>query len=93
MIEPCLLTSVLERVAAMPQVADEHLLGCLRESFAGLHLSLCRDDDVPPRLGCAAENAYCRLYYVTRGEHCLSLTSDAGAASGLVVALIDEGDA
>ena len=93
MIEAPLLANVLDRVAAQPGLPDELLLAGLRESFAGLHLSLCRDDDVPPLLGWAAENAYCRLYYVTRGDHCLSLTSDAAAASGLVIALLDEDEA
>ena len=90
MIEAPLLADVLDRVAALPGLPDELLLGRLRESFEGLHLSLCRDDDVPPRLPSAAENECCRLYYVTQGGHCLSLTSDAAAASGLVVALIYE---
>jgi hypothetical protein len=44
---------------------------------------------MPPRLAAVAENSCCRLYYVDSSDHCLRLTSDAAAASGLVVALID----
>ncbi len=40
---------------------------------------------MPPALG----NARCRLYYLDAGEHCVKLTRDAAAASGLVVALLD----
>ncbi len=84
------LETVLSRVVAARQVPDEVLLGELRREFAGLHVSLCRADDVPTRVPSAAANDACRLYYVASDEHCLSLTGDAAAASGLLVALLDE---
>jgi hypothetical protein len=55
-----------------------------------MHFSICSDDDMPLRLSPAAGNAYCQLYYVDSGDHCLRLTTDAEAATGLVVALCDE---
>ena len=84
------LERVLRTVAAARKVPDEVLLGELRREFAGLHVSLCRADDVPARVPSVAANEACRLYYVASGEHCLSLTGDAAAASGLLVALLDE---
>ena len=86
------LERVLGRVAAARKVPDEVLLGELRRDFAGLHVSLCRADDVPIRVPSVAANDACRLYYVASGEHCLSLTGDATAASGLLVALLDENE-
>ena len=43
----------------------------------------------PARMSPAAQNAVCCLYYVTSTGHCLSLSTDAESASGLVVALVD----
>ena len=80
----------LEKVAAARSVPDEILLGDLRKDFAGLHVSLCRADDIPARVPSAAANDACRLYYVASSDHCLSLTGDPAAASGLLVALLDQ---
>lgn len=84
------LETVLNAVAAARKVPDEVLLGELRRELAGLHVSLCRADDVPLRVPSVAANDACRLYYVASGEHCLSLTGDPAAASGLLVARLDE---
>jgi hypothetical protein len=64
----------------------------LRQAFPGRHVSVCNEDDIPPRLAAAAENSACLIYYVASGEHCLSLTNDAAAATGIVVALRGEDD-
>ena len=90
MIDAPLLERVLATLAALAAQPDETVLGRLRQDFDGVHFSLCRDDDVPARVACAAANAVCRLYYVASGEHCLSLTGDAAAASGLLVAWLTE---
>ena len=92
MINAELLDEVLGQLSPPPPVPDGQLATRLRERFPGIHLSVCFDDDVPPRLPPAAENAHCRLYYVDAGDHCLRLTSDAEAATGLVVALLDDDD-
>lgn len=64
----------------------------LRAAFSGMHITVCGEDDVPPRLPPAAENSVCFLYYVDASEHCLKLTTDAEAASGIVVALRGDED-
>lgn len=72
--------------------STDALLSALRETFHGVHFSVCSDEDIPARLPSAAETGYCRLYYVDSGGHCLRLTDDAEAATGLVVAMLDEDD-
>ena len=88
MISNTLVKEVLDHVAAAACLQEEPLLASLRERFEEIHVSVCRDDDMPSRIPFAAENALCRVYYVSSGDHCLSLTSDAGSATGLVVALV-----
>ncbi len=89
MIEAALLEDVLAQVArqAGPILLDQELAVRLRSAFPGVHITVCGDDDIPPRLPAAAGNDVCQLYYVGGGEHCLTLTTDAGAASGIVVAM------
>ena len=83
--------SLLERVMAVvsPQLGYDEQARQLRTAFPGVHITVCSEDDVPPRLPPAAENAACCLYYVDANEHCLKLTTDADAATGVAVALRD----
>ena len=92
MIDAATLTQVLDQVASRPRVDYETLVGHLRRSFPSMHITVCGEDDIPARLRAAAGNALCELYYVNAGEHCLSLTDDAAAATGLAVALRDGDD-
>ena len=89
MIADALLSEVLDRIATQAGAPEELLLAELRQAFPGVHFSVCRDDDMPARMSPAAQNAVCCLYYVTSTSHCLSLSTDAESASGLVVALVD----
>lgn len=91
-IAPDFLDQVLAQVASAPSCIHEALAQNLRAAFPGRHLSVCNDDDIPPRLKPAAENTACLIYYVASGAHCLSLTDDAAAATGIVVALRGEDD-
>lgn len=74
--------------AADPRLADIDLQKQLREHFDGLRIVVCNDDDVAPNMPAAHDNARCRIYYLDANEHCVRLTREAGAASGLVVGLI-----
>mgnify|MGYP000848270418 CR=1 FL=1 len=89
MIENSLLERVMDQVTQHAAELSDVLVTHLRKTFPGIHLSVCSDDDMPSRLTHAASNAFCRLYYVDSGEHCLRLTTDAESATGLVVALRD----
>lgn len=90
MIDQALMGNVMEFMESRSRDSTDVLLQALREEFRGIHFSVCNDDDVPPRLSAAAESGFCRLYYVDSGGHCLRLTDDAEAATGLVVAMLDE---
>ncbi|KAF0166432.1 MAG: hypothetical protein FD157_380 [Rhodocyclaceae bacterium] len=90
MIAAGMLASVADSVAeASPFIADIDLQHLLRAEYDGLRVVVCNDDDVPVNMPPALGNARCRLYYLDAGEHCVKLTRDASAASGLVVALLD----
>jgi hypothetical protein len=90
MIDAALLEAVLSGVS--PRLTFDDLARQLRASFPGVHITVCGEDDVPPRLPPAAENEFCYLYYVDASEHCLKLTTDAEAATGVAVALRSEDD-
>jgi hypothetical protein len=94
MIEPALLDQVLAKVAAAtgPASYGDGLTALLRASFPGTRITVCGEDDIPARLPAAATGAGCRLYYVDASEHCLKLTTEAAAASGIVVALCGDDD-
>ena len=92
MIEAALLAKVMDQVVSRPNIAEDALAGHLRSTFPGVHFSVCSDNDIPVRLNSVAGNDFCRLYYVASSDHCLSLTTDAEAATGLVVALCDGDD-
>lgn len=85
MIEAELLGRIMAGV--VPSLTFDDLTRRLRAAFPGIHITVCGEDDVPPRLPPAAENDCCGLYYVDASEHCLKLTADASAATGVVVAL------
>ena len=79
---------LLERVAAaVTATADE---GDLRRQFPGVRITVCSDDDIPPRLAAAHETAVARFYYGDASQHCVKLSADAGSASGIVVGLTGE---
>ncbi len=87
-MDPALLGQVADHVtAADPRLADIDLQNALRARFAGMRIVVCNDDDVAPNMPAALETRRCRLYYLDAGEHCVRLTREAEAASGLVVGL------
>lgn len=91
MIAAGVLEQVADSVAeASPFLADIDLQHLLRAEYGGLRVVVCSDDDMPPNLPPAHGNARCNLYFLDAGEHCVKLTRDAEAASGIVVALLGE---
>lgn len=73
------------------QTGGADLQSQMRRAFPDLHLTFCSDDDVTldePAWSC---DGY-RLYLVDGRNHCLALTNDPNAASGLVVADCEEDD-
>lgn len=71
--------------------ADPDLESAMRGEFPELHFTFCSDDDVmldEPASMCDGFN----LYLVDGSNHCLALTTDREAASGLVVAECEDDD-
>lgn len=88
--DPEFLSAVLDLTARLMPVTQDVLVRHLRARWPGYPISVCSADDVSPRVPVVAESACAAIYFVARGGHCLSLTSDAEQASGIVVALNDE---
>ena len=61
----------------------------LRRSFPDLHFTFCSDDDVMSE-NPVGELPGFNLYLVDSSDHCLCLTTDSNAASGLVVAQVED---
>ena len=88
-MDPALPGLVADHVAAAdPRLADIDLQKQLRAQFDGMRIVVCNDDDVAPDMPAAHGNARCQVYYLDANEHCVRLTREAAAASGLVVGLI-----
>lgn len=79
--------SQLDRIVEMmlSRGLDETTVQALRAAWPGMHFSYCMDDDI-----CGMEPVRTlpgiNLYLVDGREHCLSLTGDPEAATGLVLA-------
>ncbi len=61
----------------------------LRAVFPGLHFTFCSDDDVMAS-NPAMELGMFNLYFVDSSSHCLCLTTDREAATGLVIAEVED---
>jgi hypothetical protein len=64
-------------------------LAGMRAQFPGMHLSHCNNDDVinaAPYL----QSPRLNIYLVDGHEHCLELTQDLDAATGLLLAEVNE---
>ena len=74
----------LEGNAASASVEQE-----LRAAFPDLHFTFCQDDDVISDSPVAEPPGF-KLYLVDGSSHCLCLTTDPQAATGLVVAELED---
>lgn len=81
-------TQVKEAMVSAP--LDEAVVGQLREAFPGVHFTWCMDDDVSDRAKPVREAGGYNIYLVDAREHCMTLTSDAEAATGLVIAEVED---
>jgi hypothetical protein len=61
----------------------------LRTAYPDLHFTFCSEDDIP-EMSPAKEGKAFHLYLVDGRDHCMKLTSDAGSATGVVVASVEE---
>jgi len=81
MISPTQLAQVGEAVLLDPRAAS------LRQRFPNLHFTECSEDDVSPLYHPAFSVDGHDLYLISGASgHCLALTNDASAATGILVA-------
>lgn len=90
MIAPETLARVAARAGELE--LSEASLAHLRREFAGIHFTLCDDDDIPARLKPALAGDGFNLYLVSSAEHCIAFTDHAEAATGLVLAAVSDDD-
>ncbi len=66
---------------------DESTVLTLRQQYQPIHFTYCMDDDLPNNTPIIENKAF-NLYLIDGREHCLCLTNDYDAATGIVVAEI-----
>lgn len=84
MISQDLLDAVIRQ--AEHASLGEALLASLRQAHPGAHFTLCMDDDIVVNAKPVATRPAFNVYLVNASEHCLVLTNDLDAASGIVLA-------
>jgi len=62
----------------------------LRREWPGIHFTFCGEDDVPARMNPVLEGPGFNLYLVSNAEHCVAFTSQLEAATGIVLATVDQ---
>jgi hypothetical protein len=91
MIAADTLEQIASTAASMGEL-NEAAMASLKKAWPDLRFTFCIDDDMPARMPFALQRESFKLYLVGGGEHCLSLTTDAEQAIGVVVACVDEED-
>lgn len=89
MIEPEVVQAIADQVSAHGW--EESVLGGLRAAYPTVHFTYCLDEDIlhgKPAVSSAGGN----VYLVDGREHCLCLTDDYEAATGLVLAQCSDGE-
>jgi hypothetical protein len=71
---------------------NETAIAELRRRWPGVSFTLCAEDDVPARLAAHASGDGYAVYLVSGAEHCVAFTEHVEAATGLVLAAIDQDD-
>lgn len=90
MIEQALLIDLA--AAAERDGLDEATIRALRQTYPGVHFTLCSDDDIPPRLAPVLVRTGFNVYLADAREHCVKLTADSEEASGVVFATVTDDD-
>lgn len=83
------LEQIASKVDSLGELNDD-MLASLKKDWPDLRFTFCSDDDMPARMSSALQRENFNLYLVSGSEHCLSLTTDAGQAIGVVLACVDD---
>ena len=67
---------------------NEQTLSVLRETYQDMHLTWCMDEDIGVGEPVRREAGF-NLYLVDGRSHCMRLTTDPQAATGIVLAAVD----
>lgn len=84
-----LIDSVVSRVTGAE--FEPGLVTDLRKDFKGLHFTICMDDDICGPEPIRQAQGF-NVYLVDGGGHCLSITTEMEAATGLVIAEVEDED-
>lgn len=87
MIKQEVLDAVIARLESGE--INEQNVATLRAEFPGTHFTWCMEDDIGLEEPVVERSAF-NLYLVDGQAHCLKLTSDMNAASGIVIAEVIE---
>jgi hypothetical protein len=81
----------LEQVTAVVERAglNDQTLSVLRETFTDMHLTYCMDDDIGIEEPVRRAEGF-NIYLVDGQGHCMRFTNDVDAATGLVLAEVEE---
>ncbi|MDD2724214.1 MAG: DUF6129 family protein [Methylovulum sp.] len=66
---------------------DDSTVSALRQQYQNIHFTYCMDDDLPNNTPVLEYEKF-NVYLIDGREHCLCLTNDYEAATGIVVAEI-----
>jgi hypothetical protein len=83
MIEPALVDAIANKLGSGD--LDETAVSALRTEYPEVHFTFCADDDVTTGMPVAERPGF-NVYLVDGRDHCLQLTGDYAAATGLVLA-------
>ena len=83
-----LLAAVASRATELE--LSEVSVAHLRREWPGIHFTFCGEEDVPARMNPVLEGQGFNLYLVNNAEHCVAFTSQLKAATGIVLAWVDE---
>nr|WP_321457594.1 DUF6129 family protein [uncultured Cohaesibacter sp.] len=86
MIDAALLDDVVGEVSA--KGLGEELSAHLRTKWPAIHFTFCQDDDISTAQPIKEHETF-NLYLVVGGEGCISFTSEAESATGIVVAEVE----
>jgi len=87
MLETNLVETIADQVET--QFIDDAVISSLRSAYPEVHFTYCMDDDITAGKA-VFERENFNIYLIDGREHCLCLTDDYDAATGIVVAEVVE---
>jgi len=89
MLEENLVETIANQVET--QFLDDVVISSLRNAYPEVHFTYCMDDDITAGKPVFEREKF-NIYLIDGREHCLCLTNDYDAATGIIVAEVIEDD-